>query len=136
MAGLPGPAQISEAERKARLEQRIKALWESRVAGNYEPSYDMFDFAYKATTPKKYYLDSVGVITYLSFSVNDISIAGNEASVKMKVKYEIKPTLEPSTGKKITIPPVDADVPNTWVWVGNDWYLVYAPSIEPPMLKY
>jgi hypothetical protein len=137
LPGLPGQSQISEDERKARLEQRVKSLWETRVAGNYEPTYDMFDFAYKAAIPKKNYLDTVGVITFLSFSVDDISIKGNEASVKMKIKYEVKPTMLPiAGGKTITVAPVEVDATNTWVWVDNDWYMVFAPSYEPPQLKY
>jgi len=136
LSGLPGVTQISEAERKARLEQRVKSLWESRVADNYEPTYEMFDFAFKASTPKKLYLDNVGVITYLSFSVEDVSITGNEANVKMKLKYEVKPTFLPSTGKKVSLAPVDVEVTNPWVWVENDWYMVFAPSYEPPQLKY
>ena len=136
LAGLPAPAALSEADRKARLEQRVKTMWDQRVAGNYEPTYDMFDFAYKAATPKKYYVDSVGVITYLSYAVGDIAIAGNEASVKMKLRYEVKPTVLPSTGKKITLPAADVESPTTWVWVANDWYMVYSPSFEPPQLKY
>jgi hypothetical protein len=135
--GLHGQSQVSEAERKARLEQRVKSLWETRVADNYEPTYDMFDFAYKAAIPKKNYLDTVGVITFLSFSLDDISIKGNEASVKMKIKYEVKPTMLPiAGGKTITVAPVEVDATNTWVWVDNDWYMVFAPSYEPPQLKY
>ena len=113
----------------------MKTLWENRVAGNYQPAYDMFDFAYKAATPKKNYLDNVGIILYQGFSVDDIAITGNEASVKMKIKYEIKSTMMPN-GKMIKVEPVEVDAANTWVWVGNDWYLVYSPSFGQPNLKY
>lgn len=136
LPGLPMPRQISEADRKAKLEQRIKTLWDNRVAGNYEPTYDMFDFAYKASTPKKSYVNSVGVITYLSYSTGEVAIKGNEADVAMKLRYEVQPTMMPSTGKMITLPAVDVESSNKWVWVGNDWYLVFSPSFEPPQLKY
>lgn len=136
LIGLPNRSQISESAKKARLEERVKALWESRIASNYEPAYDIFDFAYKAATPKKSYLENTGVITYMSYSVDSIAISGNEASVNMKVKYEVKPTILPMTGKPITVPPFDAETPTKWVWVANDWYLVYTPSFDPPVLKY
>ena len=126
---------VNEAGRKARLEQRVKTLWENRVAGNYEPTYDVFDFAYKANTPKKTYLENVGVITYQSFSIDDLAIAGNEANVKMKIKYEVKPTPMPG-GKLIKLAPAEVEATNTWVWVGNEWYLVYSPSFGKPNLKY
>ena len=136
LPGLPTPRQISEAERRTRLEQRVKTLWDNRIAGKYEPTYDMFDFAYKASTPKKAYVDSVGVITYLSASVNELVINGNEADVKMKLRYEVQPTVLPSTGKKITLPAADVEAPTKWVWVGKDWFLMFASSYEPPQLKY
>ena len=132
LAKLPS---INEAERKAKLEKRVKALWENRVAGNYEPTYDMFDFAYKASTPAKSYLENVGVITYQAFSIEELTVHGNEASAKMKVKYEVKST-PMLNGRTIKLAPVEVEAANTWVWVGNDWYLVYSPSFGQPNLKY
>ncbi len=129
-------AQPSEARRKARLEQRVKSLWASRIAGDYTTAYDYFDFAFKAITPKTHYVSSVGVITYLNASLDTATISGNEAKVNMKLRYEVKPTLIPGTPKPIEVPAVDVDVPNTWVWVKDDWYMVYHPSFDPPMLKY
>lgn len=136
LSSIPRFSQPSDAERKLKLEQRVNALWTYRLAGNYEPTYDMNDFAYKAATPKKMWLDSMGVITYLSYSVVDIAMTGNEANVNMKVKYELKPMILPSTGKPISVPPIEVETPTRWVWVGSDWYLVYAPSFEQPLLKY
>lgn len=136
MAGISAFPTISEAERTAKLTERIHALWTYRLAANYDQAYDMFDFAYKAATPKKLYVDNAGVITYLTYSVDEIKISGNEANVNMKIKYEVKPTILPTTGKPISVPPVDVESPTRWVWVANDWYLVYTPSFDPPALKY
>jgi hypothetical protein len=136
LLGLADSSQINETARKARLSERVKTLWDSRVASNYETAYDMFDFAYKAVTPKKNYLDNVGVISYLSYGVDNVAMEGNVATVNMKLKYEVKPTMSPFSGKQITLPAVDVEAPSKWVWVGSDWYLVYAPSFEPPVLKY
>lgn len=128
--------QATAEEKAARLTQRINALWSYRVAGKYDPAYDMFDFAYKAATPKKMYLDNSGVILYLGYSIDEVKISGNEANVNMKIRYEVKPMVLPATGKPISVPPVDVDSPTRWVWVDNDWYLVYTPSFDPPMLNY
>lgn len=129
-------ARKTEEQRKARLEERIKALWNARISNDYETAFDMFDFAFRAVTPKQHYLNSVGVITYYSATLDKLQIEGNEAAVDMKVRYEVKPVTLPSTGKPISIEPFDTELPNTWVWVGDDWYLVYKPSFDPPMLKY
>ncbi len=129
-------AQYNDTQKLEKLKQRIDSLWATRVAGNYAAAYDMFDFAYKAVTPKKQYVDNAGVISYLSFAVGDIKVVGNVASVDMKLKYEMKPTIMPSTGKPISVPPIEVDSPTRWVWVWNNWYLVYTPSFEPPVLSY
>lgn len=129
------PPPPSEEARRARLEARVQALWSARVAGDYEPTYDMFDFAFKAARPKSNYLESVGVITYHGFQTEGVDIQGNEAKVKMKIKYEMKPTMLP-TGREVKVLPVEVEVTNTWVWVGDDWYLKFEPAVGEPLLKY
>lgn len=129
------PPAVSEAQRRARLEERVRALWQARVAAQWEPTYDFFDFAYRAGMPKKNYLENMGVITYHGFNVEGYEIEGNEARVKMKIKYEMKPTLLPS-GRTVKVDPVEVEATNTWVWVGDDWYLLYAPAVGEPFLKY
>lgn len=136
MTSISSFTQPSDAEKAARLTKRIDTLWAHRVAANYDSAYDMFDFAYKAATPKKAYIDNAGVIIYLGYATDDVKISGNEANVNMKLKYEVKPMILPTTGQLISVPPVDVESPTRWVWVGNDWYLVYTPSFDPPMLSY
>ncbi len=133
---LPQPEPITESERKARLQQRIQELWTARVAGNYDKAYDYFDFAYRAAVPKQHYTVNAGVINYLGFNVDNMDLTGNEASVNMKVKYEIKPMIVPFTGKPLEVKPMDVDLPTKWVWVGTDWFLVYAPAFDQQALKY
>jgi hypothetical protein len=48
----------------------------------------------------------------------------------------MKPVMIPGTPKPVSVPPVEVDTPNTWVWVGDDWYLMFQPSYDPPVLKY
>lgn len=136
LSALAPTEELSGAQRRERLERRIQALWDARIKGDYAAGYDYFDFAYKSVTPKKHYVDNTGVITYHTASIDTIAIKGNEAVVNMKLRYEMKPVTIPGTPKPISVPPVDVESPNTWVWVGNDWYLVYHPSYDPPVLKY
>lgn len=123
-------------QRQKRLEERVQGMWKARIAADYETAYRYFDFAYQAATPLKAYLDNSGVITYLSYEQVKLNMAGNEASVDMKVRYEVKPIVLPQTGRPISVAPFEADVPTKWVWVGNDWYFVYAPQFDQPMLRY
>ncbi len=126
----------TEKQRKEKLEARIKALWAARIKGDHATAYDFFDFAYQASTPKKAYVDNSGVITYLTAAIDKMTINGNEAEVMSKIRYEVKPFILPTTGKPISVAPVDNDSPSTWVWVGDDWYLVYSPAFDVPILRY
>jgi len=136
LAAQTRPVGLTVSQRRARLEQRVKTLWEARIQGDYAAAYEYFDFAYKAVTPKKHYVDNSGVITYHTATVDTLDIKGNEAAVNMKVRYEMKPVMIPGTPKPVSVPPVEVDTPNTWVWVGDDWYLMFQPSYDPPVLKY
>lgn len=136
LMALARPEDLTESQRRSRLEQRVKSLWEARIQGDYATAYEYFDFAYKAVTPKKHYVDNSGVITYHTASIDTVAIKGNEAAVNMKVRYEMKPVMIPGTPKPVSVPPIDVETPNTWVWVGDDWYLMFQPSYDPPVLKY
>jgi hypothetical protein len=134
--GLPTTGQMTEQKRQSRLAQRVKSLMDARIAADYATVYDLFDFAYKATTTKKQYVDAVGVITYLSYAIGDIAITGNEATVTVKTKYEVKPTMIAFAPKPLSVPPTEAESPTGWVWVEDDWYLVYKPAFDAQILKY
>ena len=136
LAGLPVVTEMTAAERQKRLEQRVKALWDYRLEASYDKVYEMFDFAYRAAWPKKYYVDNSGVITYLSYTFDKASISGNEADVNVKTKYEVKPTTLPTTGFPLKIEPTESDSPSKWVWVANDWYLVFAPAYDKQIIQY
>ncbi len=136
LAGLPVVKEMSAEERQKRLEQRVKQLWDYRIAASYDKVYDMFDFAYRAAWPKKYYVDSSGVITYLSYTFDKATISGNEADVNIKTKYEVKSTMLPVSGMPLKVDPTESDSPSKWVWVANDWYLVFAPAYDKQILQY
>jgi hypothetical protein len=136
LIGLASQTIFTDAARKVKLEQRIKTLWDARVAGDYQNDYDVFDFAFKANTARKNYGEGLGVIKYLSYAVSDIAIEGNEANIKMKIGYEIPTTVLPYTGQKLTLQPTEVDALAKWVWVGSDWYLVYTPTMGSSPLEY
>lgn len=129
------PVALNQAARKSRLEQRVKEFWAHRIAANYQPTYEVFDFAFKAVTPEKTYLGNVGVLKYEGFEVKDIVINGNEASIKGRIKYSLPPTVA-FNGKTVQQGSTEDEVAHKWVWVGNDWYMVYAPALGRTHLEY
>ncbi len=126
---------VTAEERKALLIKRVNDLWTSRIADDYKVSYGMFDFAYRAVVTEKNYISSVGVMTYLSYEQPAVVINGNEATVTAKIKYEVQPTTLPN-GRVLKLPATDAETVSTWVWVNDNWYLVFRPTPGEPTLKY
>jgi hypothetical protein len=133
--GLYETPAMNESKRKSRLQERVNQLWTSRLNRDYDTGYDFFDFAYKAAYPKKDYLMTAGGINYHTFSVLGVTMQGNEANVKMKFKYDVPKTMLPS-GRTVEVKPVEVDAENAWVWVGDDWYLIFKPSYEAAVLNY
>jgi hypothetical protein len=136
ISGLPNYPPLDESVRRSRLEQRVKALWNNRVKGDFSNEYDMYDFYYKSTMTKKVYLDGVGTIKYNSYDIKDMHIEGNEATVKMTINYEVPPVVLPMTGQKVSTPATDVDASIKWVWVEDDWFQVYVAPLAQQTLQY
>lgn len=118
-----------------RLRQRVEELWRARIDSNPDKAYSVFDPVYRALNTKEAYRDSVGPITYLEFSIGDVSIKGNEAKVSVTTKYEVKPTILPNLPAPFKLAPTDVTAETKWVWIVNDWYQVYSSLVlkEQPL---
>lgn len=126
---------VTVAQKEKLLLERINELWNLRIAGKYEGTYSFFDFAMRNFMPEKDFLEKSGNINFYSYELVSHKIEGNVADVDQKVTYDSKPFMMPN-GKTTQIAKVTADVKNTWVWIGDNWYLVYAPSFGKPLLNY
>jgi hypothetical protein len=71
----------------------------------------------------------MGPISYISYSVGDVSVKGNEAKVHVSTKYEIKPTMMPGMGAPLQVAPTEVPTEMTWVWVVDDWFVVYSSEV-------
>lgn len=112
-----------------RLRQRVNELWRARIEADVDKIYSAFDPVYRALTSNEAFRVTLGPLTYLSYSIGDISVKGNEAKVTATTKYEIKPTLMPNMLKPLQLAPTDATAQTTWVWIVNDWYQVYSSEV-------
>lgn len=128
------PKILPKEKRLAMLEDRVKTFWKYRTDGKFDLVYPYFDHAYRAATPLEAYMQPQGALVYHSAKITNLSINGNEAQVDLTINYEVKPTL--IAGKMVTLPPKDFDVSNTWVWVGDNWYMHYKPAVGDAFLKY
>jgi hypothetical protein len=122
-------------QRQKLLSERINKLWKLRVDAKYAETYDYFDFAFRAFMPKKDFLEKAGNINYYKYEIVKSKVEGNVAEVEQKITFDSKPILLPN-GKTVDVKKSTQDVKSTWVWVGDNWYLVYAPAFGRPLLTY
>lgn len=128
------PQQANE-QLQDRLRARVDSLWKLRKDGFYEQAYEYFDYAYRSLNTKRSYVEHAGNIRYISTTIKSLAMNGNEAKVTMKVKYEVGSGTF-SNGKPIKVEPVEVEVNNDWVYIKDEWYLVYAPAFGKPLLQY
>lgn len=128
-------AEVTAEQKKKMLLARVDELWKYRKEGKYEPTYSFFDYAMRNFMAKKEFVEKSGNLNYYNYELTSTKIEGNVAQVDQKITYDTKPFMMPN-GKMEQIKKSTAEVKNTWVWIGDNWYLVYAPSFGKPILQY
>jgi hypothetical protein len=133
-SGLPKPKTVPTAEKEKLLKDRVEAFWKLRVDGDFGKTYAYFDPAFRSFTPEKDFDKSQGNVTYHSAKLEKFEIDGNVAQVSEKVNYEVK-KME-VMGHPVTVPPTEAHLVTPWVWIYDNWYMVYQPVMGGPLLQY
>jgi len=131
---LPKAKVVADDVREKMLKERVESFWKHRIAQEWDATWDYFDYAFKNANPKDNYVRTMGVLTYYKADLVDVAILDNFARVNMKVNYEVKPI--PVGGKVVKMPPSDHEVSNEWIWINDNWYIVYAPAVGERFLKY
>lgn len=124
-----GSRELIGESKAERLRQRVDELWRARLESNFDKTYSIFDHAYRALNTKEAHQGSLGPIKYIKYAVGDVSVKGNEAKVHVNISYEIKSAMLPQSSKPLELAPTDASAETTWVWVIDDWYLVYSSEV-------
>jgi hypothetical protein len=124
-----GVAELMGESKVARLRKRVDNFWSARVTANTDGTYGIYDHVYRALNSKEAHRSSMGPLTYINYSIGDVSVKGNEAKVGVTFKYEIKSILMPGMPKPVEVAPTEVTTNLTWGWVVNDWYLVYSSEI-------
>lgn len=122
-------------QKKKQLVERVNKLAQLRIEKKYPEQYGFFDYAMRAFMPEKDFIEKSGIINYYKIELVKDSVEGNIAEIEQKMTYDSKPFPLPN-GKMASVKKVTVDVKSTWVWVGDNWYLVYAPSFGKPLLSY
>lgn len=113
-ASAPGPAE-SQGEAQT-LRERAAAYWAARMSGDDKGQWDLLEPRGRGRmTPQEYAAERRG-IRYLGYQIEDASIEGHFAIVKVRLLF--RPILPRSPG----IAPQTVFMDDRWIRVGGGWY--------------
>ncbi len=112
----------------------MDGFWRLRTEENFDATYGYFDPAYRSTTSHKSFSSFQGNLRFQSYQIDKLEILGNIARVSVKTKFEVLPT--ELMGKQFSQPPTDAFMTNEWVWMHDEWFMVYQSPLGNRALEY
>jgi hypothetical protein len=131
---LPESKQVPADVKSAGLSKRVDAFWAAREASKWGDTYDMFDPTYRSMLTRQEF-DKQQVFHYLGAKVAHSSIDGNVAKVALDVTFEVPPTVV--FGHKINQQTRNARIDQTWLWIGDQWYVeAEAPISHSGFIQY
>jgi hypothetical protein len=113
-APAPSDAEITE------LKERVAAFWAARVAGDAETQWKLLEPRGRGRMTAQEYAQAPTGGRYLAYQVEDASVRGLFAMVKVKVL--VQQILPISTGRSQPLAPHSVVVEDGWIRIGGTWY--------------
>ena len=101
------------------LRERAAAYWAARLAGDLRTQWELLEPRGSGRLTAEEYGAGRGGVRYLGYQVEDATVNGFFATVKVRVLFQ--PVL-PSSGPSRVAPPMAGDVADGWVRIGGLWY--------------
>ncbi len=119
---------ISIGKKEALLRERVKTYWKGMIKKGLKTTYEIHDPFYKARIPFDYYSAHRGPMVYRSYNIEDLKIEGNEATVRIKVKYEVPKII--ILGKETSMPPKEITTEDTYLFIDGTWYRKFVDAMS------
>lgn len=119
---------ISLRKKEALLRERVKAYWKGMIKKGLKTTYEIHDPFYKARIPFDYFSAHRGPMVYHSYNIEDLKIEGNEATVRIKVKYEVPKII--ILGKETSMPPKEITAVDTYLFIDGTWYRKFVDAMS------
>jgi hypothetical protein len=134
LADLPKPIEITESEKKKKLDERVDQFWKFRVEGKFDKTYDFFDPAFKAIYNRKTFDEMQGHVKYFTAKRDGCTITENVADCTVSIEARLLPF--EYMGKTLQSERKASKVEQNWVWIEDNWYVVFKNPIGGPLLQY
>jgi hypothetical protein len=120
------PVALDKRERL--LRERVNAYWKGMVKKDNKATYSIHDPFYRARVPYDSYMAHRGLILYRSYNIEDVKIRGNEAIVKVKVKYEVPKLI--ILGKETSVPLTEMITEDVYLFIDGTWHRKFVDAMS------
>jgi len=128
VAAPAAPPAASEAQVKT-LRERAAAYWAARMNGDDKTQWDLLEPRGRGRITVQEYASERKGIKYLGYQVEDATIEGYFATVKVRLLFQ------PLLQRMANVPVQTVLMDDQWVQVGGNWYRQFddrrPPSREP-----
>ena len=102
------------------LRERAAAFWAARVAGDADGQWQLLEPRGKGRMTAQQYAPVPTGGRYLAYQVEDVTINGHFATVKMRVL--VQQIVPATSGRSKLMPPQAVHLDDGWIQVGGVWY--------------
>ncbi|MGO9614120.1 MAG: hypothetical protein ACLPX5_13965 [Dissulfurispiraceae bacterium] len=119
---------LSLAEKEALLRERVNAYWKGMLDKDLRATYELHDPFYRARIPFNSYASQRGPMVYQAYTLENMTIEGNVAEVKIKVTYDV-PKLQ-MLGKETSIASKEVVAEDTYLFLDGTWYRRFVDAMS------
>ncbi|MCG2721652.1 MAG: glycoside hydrolase [Thermodesulfovibrionales bacterium] len=118
-----------DIEKKARLlRERVNAYWKGMVKKDHKVTYSIHDPFYRVRVPYDSYVVHRGPMVYKAYNIENVRIQGNEATVKVKVNYEVPKLIV--LGRETSIPLTEVVTEDMYLFIDGTWHRKFVDAMS------
>lgn len=134
LQALHGMSLDGQKVRKERLAERVSEYWKARVEARHADAYDYFDPAYRANVSEVGFLATQGNVVFKSYDMKEVLVWDTIGGAILDIQFSV-PSMEVN-GQEFSVPLKTDEYRQEWVWVYDDWYVVYESALGNRNLEY
>jgi hypothetical protein len=113
----------------------VNDYWKYMISRDFRKTYSFYDPFFRARIKYENYAAKLGSIIYHKAQVEGVEIKGPEATVHIKVLYEVKDLIVGN--QKFSSEKEERLLHDLWIFVDNEWHKKYInPLMEGSSIRY
>ncbi len=127
-----------EAPNPDLLTERVAQYWQLRKQDMHEKTFDIYDPFYRVKTNAKVHAE---IRRRIKINIHDFQIGETHSVTPRRTVVEVSyehsiPEFVLSNGKKVKVDRTWSDTKQEWIWIDDNWFLVYKDLIGKGVIRY